>query len=229
MTTVSVMRANVRDHADVDQTDVSDAFIARSLNTAYMEIIGDASWPFLLTRAALATISGTVEYAVSAVAADCEAHRVRRLQQAGLELSYITPEQYYDLNPFGGAGVGTVAGQPRWWTVLEASVLAIWPPPPTGTARVIYVRKPPELTLDGDVPLTPTRYDDVVQTGALARVFHKIGDFDAYEQMKKEFQDSVTGIHRDLLRTQETSPLFFGGDDQPPVLLPPLMDWSYVH
>jgi hypothetical protein len=229
MAQVSVMRANVRDFADVDQTDVSDAFITRALNAAYMELIGDASWPFLLSRGTLPTTSGVVEYAVGLIAANCEAHRIRRVQQAGLDLDFVAPEQYYDLNPFGGTGVGSTGGQPRWWSVLESVTLAIWPPPPNGSARVIYVRKPADLVLDGDVPETPTRYDDVLETGALARVFQKIGDLDSSEIKKKEFTDAVGHTHADLLRTQETSPLIFGGDDNPPTLLPPLMDWSYVH
>jgi hypothetical protein len=227
MATVSVMRANVRDFADVDQTDVSDAAITRYLNASYMELIGDASWPFLLTRATLPTSSGTPEYNVSLVGSDCEAHRVRRVQMDGLELAFLAPEQYYDVNPVG-ASPNNAGGQPRWWSVLESTTLAIWPAPPDGTARVIYVRKPSALVLDGDAPETPERYDDLIETGALARTFQKIGDFDASELKKKEFTDSVGRIHADLLRTQETSPLVFGGDDQPPTLLPPLMDWSYV-
>jgi hypothetical protein len=228
MTTVSVMRANVRDFADVDQTDVSDAFITRALNAAYMELIGDASWSFLATRGALDTVAGTAEYDVTtAVAADCEAHRIRRLQMLGRDLAYVAPEQYYGVNPFG-ASSNTAGDQPMVWSILEKLVIAIWPAPPEGEARVIYIRKPGDLALDGDEPETPVRYDDILETGALARVFQKIGDLDTSELKKKEFTDAVRAIHRDLLRTQETSPLVFGGDEQPPTLLPPLMDWSYV-
>lgn len=227
MATVSVMRANVRAFADVDQVDVSDAEIARALNASYLELIGDASWSFLAARDTLATIAGTAEYDVTAMAADCEAHRIRRVQMLGRELRFIAPEQYYTVNPFG-AIANNAGGQPMLWSVLERLTLAIWPAPPDGEARVIYIRKPTDLVLDGDEPETPTRYDDLLETGALARVFQKIGDLDTAEIKKKEFSDSVTGIHRDLLRTQETSPLVYGGDEQPETLLPPLMDWSYV-
>jgi hypothetical protein len=227
MATVSEMRANVRAFADVDQTDVSDAEITRALNASYMELIGDASWSFLSARASLTTTSAQAEYDVVSIASDCEAHRIRRVQMLGRDLRYIAPEAYYGVNPFG-ASSNTAGDQPMCWAILESTTLAIWPAPPTGTARVIYVRKPPDLALDGDVPLTPSRYNDVLETGALARVFQKIGDLDTSELKKKEFSESVQGVHRDLLRTQETSPLFYGGDSQPPTLLPPLMDWSYV-
>ena len=226
MTTVSVMRANVRDFADVDQTDVSDAFITRALNAAYAELCGDVSWPFLLQRATLATVAGVTEYATETIAANCEAHRIRRVQMLGKELAFIASEQYYSVNPLG-APVAT-SSQPLWWSIAERNVLAIWPTPPLGSARVIYVRKPDLLELDGDEPETPVRYDDVIETGALARVFQKIGDLDTSELKKKEFSEAVRGVHRDLLRTQETSPLVYGGDEQPATLLPPLMDWSYV-
>ena len=226
MTTVSVMRANVRAFCDVDAVDVTDAEIARYLNAAYTELIGDASWPFLLTRASLATTAGVPEYDVTAVAADCEAHRIRMVQLLGKSLSYIAPEQYYGINPLGASASN--GSQSLFWSVLESVTVAIWPAPPTGTARVIYVRKPGELTLDTDEPETPARYDDLLETGAQARVFQKIGDLDTSEIKKKEFAEAVVSCHRDLLRTQETSPLTYGGDDQPPTLLPPLMDWSYV-
>ena len=227
MSTVSVMRANVRDFADVDQTDVSDAFITRALNAAYMELIGDASWSFLAARGTLATTSGTAEYSCLSVAADCEAHRIRRLQMLGRDLAFIAPEQYYSANPLG-ASTNTAGDQPMCWAILERLTIAIWPAPPTASARIIYIRKPTDLALDGDIPETPSRYDDVLETGALARVFQKIGDLDTSELKKKEFSEAVQGVHRDLLRTQETSPLVYGGDDQPRTLLPPLMDWGYV-
>lgn len=226
MTTVSVMRANVRAFCDVDAVDVTDAEIARYLNASYAELIGDASWPFLLARATLTTIAGQAEYDISAIAADCEAHRIRMVQMLGKSLSFIAPEQYYGINPLGA---NTSNGsQPLWWSVLEASTVAIWPATPVGTARVIYVRMPDELVLDGDEPETPLRYDDILETGAQARTYQKIGDLDASEIKKKEFTSAVQACHRDLLRTQETSPLVYGGDSQPPTLLPPLMDWSYV-
>jgi hypothetical protein len=227
MATVSDMRANVRDFADVDQTDVSDAFITRALNASYMELLGDASWSFLAARGTLVTIAAQAEYSVASVAADCEAHRIRRVQMLGKDLRYITPEAYYGVNPFG-ASTNTAGDQPLFWAVLERLTVAIWPAPAAGSARVIYIRKPTDLALDGDVPETPSRYDDLLETGALARVFQKIGDLDTSELKKKEFSSSVQGIHRDLLRTQETSPLVYGGDSQPPTLLPPLMDWDYV-
>lgn len=227
MATVSVMRANVRAFADVDQVDVSDAEIARYLNAAYLELLADASWPFLLARAILATTSAVAEYNVTALAADCEAHRIRRVQLLGRDLRYITPEQYYGMVPYGGAA-NTAGDQPLYWAILESVTLAIWPAPPAGTARIIYVRKPPELALDGDTPLTPTRYDSLIETGALASTFQKIGDLDTSEIKKKEYSEAVSAVHRDLLRTQETGPLVYGGDEQPPTLLPPLMDWSYV-
>jgi hypothetical protein len=227
MTTVSVMRANVRDFADVDQSDVSDAFISRALNASYMELIGDASWSFLAARGTLATISGTAEYDVTTIAADVEAHRIRRFQILGRDLAFIAPEQYYGINPHG-ADSNTAGDQPMFWAILEKLTIAIWPAPPTGTARVIYIRKPDALELDGDEPETPSRYDDLLETGALAKVFQKIGDLDTSEIKKKEFSEMVRSVHRDLLRTQETSPLIYGGDERPPHLLPPLMDWDYV-
>lgn len=226
MAIISEMRANVRAFADVDATDVSDAEITRALNASYMELIGDVSWSFLTARGTLATVTGTAEYSVASVASDCEAHRIRRVQMLGRDLRFIAPETYYGINPFGASA--SSGDQPMVWAVLESLTLAIWPAPPTGSARIIYVRKPPPLTLDGDSPLTPVRYDDVLETGALARVFQKIGDLDTSELKKKEFAEAVQSVHRDLLRTQETSPMVYGGDEQPPTLLPPLMDWSYV-
>jgi hypothetical protein len=225
--TVSVMRANVRAFADVDPSDVSDAEIARYLNAAYAELIGDASWPFLLARGQLATLSGQAEYGVELIASDCEAHRIRRLQMLGRDLRYIAAEQYYGINPFGATS-NTAGDQPLYWSVLEATVVAIWPAPPDGEARAIYVRKPGELVLDGDEPETPIRYDDLLETGAVARTYQKIGDIESAEIKKGEFTAAVAAVHGGLLRTQETSPLVFGGDDQPPQLLPPLMNWDYV-
>jgi hypothetical protein len=226
MTTVSVMRANVRAFCDVDQVDVSDAEIARYLDASYAELIGDASWPFLLQRANLTTVAAQAEYNTSTIAADCEAHRIRMVQMLGKNLTFIAAEQYYGINPLGANASN--GSQPLFWSIAEETVLAIWPAPPAGTARIIYVRTPGVLELDGDEPETPLRYDDVLETGAQARVFQKIGDLDTSEIKKKEFSEAVRSCHRDLLRTQETSPLVYGGDEQPPTLLPPLMDWSYL-
>jgi hypothetical protein len=225
MATVSVMRANVRDFADVDVTDVSDAFVTRALDAAYSELIGDASWPFLLARGTLVTTTGVAEYnVVSGVGADCEAHRIRQVQFLGTSLRYIAPEVYYTLNPLGASGGG--GGTSQWWAILESSTIALWPPPATGTARIIYVRKPTPLTLDAHVPEAPERYHELLETGALVKVYQKIGDFESAEIKKKEFTDSVNQIHRDLLRTQETSPLVYGGSREPVTLLPPRMPWD---
>lgn len=227
MATVSVMRANVRDFADVDASDVSDAFITRALNSAYQDMLGDEPWPFLIARGSLTTVAGVAEYAVSPIAADIEGQRIQRVQQGGVDLHFIGPEQYYSRNALG-ANVGSTGGTSRFWSLLEGVTLALWPPPPAGTARVIYVKKAPDLTLDGDVPLTPTRYDSILEAGALVYVYQKIGDFDSGTVKQKEFSSSVLSARADLLATQQTSPLVYGGADDPKGLQPARWPWDEV-
>lgn len=225
MSTVSVMRARVRDFADVDPSDVSDGFLAQSINYAYQELLGDEPWPFLLARGSLTTVSGTAEYAVSGIAADCEAHRIRRVQYLGYDLVYVTPEQYYTKNPLGATA--QTGGSTRFWTVLEAVTLGLWPPPgAAGTARVVYTKVAPALVLDGDPMLSPARYDSTIEAGALAYVYQKIGDFDSATAKQKEFTDGVRDARQDLLSTQRTGPLIYGGQEPTTQLQPPLYGWE---
>ena len=197
--------AVVRVEADVDITDVSDDEITKALKRAYLEVLADEPWPFLTARATFTSTSGQAEYDVSVVAADCEGQRIQRVQTDGIDLTRFEAEDYYIVNPEGSTA--TSGGKTRWWTTLEASTLALWPPPGANTVRVIYTKTPDVATGTA----WPERYDYAVLAGALVYVFQKIGDFDSAEVKKREFSDGARAVRADAIKPPTASPRFYGG------------------
>jgi hypothetical protein len=227
MVTLATLRAQVRAIADVDATDVSDSEINTYINDAYQEAIGEELWPFLLERTSFAGVPSQRDYVVAAViASDVEPNRILHVSTQGTKLRKIEIVDYLQLEPQGQA---ETTGVPVAWAVMENTKLVLWPTP-TGTdeIQVIYLKVAPDLTLDADEPLLPSRWAFVLKWGALSYVYQKIGDQDSQESARKFFSDAITQAVADLVKSSPPSSLVWGSHSRLPeqVLLPPRPYWD---
>jgi len=227
-TTLQAFRSQIRAQADVDTGDISDPQLNLYVNEAYLEALGDDPWPFLVTKADFTAVPSQVEYAMSSIAANLEAHRIHRVQSGGIDLRYIPPEQYFAYNPFGNTATPG-AGKAAYWTVIQNELLVLWPPPGAVDVRVVYSKIPDALAGDLDTPQTPTRYDSVIKDGAMARVHMQLVDLETSSEYRKRFGDGVVGMRNDLLKAQPSSPLLLGGQAPVDTLVPPRWPWEDVY
>lgn len=221
----TTLAARARTIADVDSVDVADSEIDAALVDGYLEALADEPWPFLQARFTFTSVAGQAEYSIGSLGqTNLEAKRIMRVQYQGFDLVRIEAEDYYTVNPQDP--IGSTGGITRWWSTLEADVLALWPPPAgTNTVRIIYTRTPSAL---GGAALTewPQRYDDALIAAALVYIYQKQGDFDSAEIKKKEFSDRVRAIRSDAMKPNVYTPRYIGGapeaDDRPrpPILVP---------
>jgi hypothetical protein len=223
---LGTLRAQVRQIADVDATDVSDAEINTYLNDSYQELIGEELWPFLLTRVSFNTVADTSDYTASVVASDLEVNRVLHLSTQDLKLKKLEVVDYLQLEPHGDT---TSTGNPVAWATMENTYLVLWPTPTAvNSVSVVYLKTAPDLTLDLDEPLFPSRWHYILKWGALSYVYQKIGDLDSQESARKFFDEASRAAVADLVKSSPPAQLVWGGRHQPPrtVLLPPRQYWD---
>jgi len=209
MPNLGTLRAQVRAIADVDATDVSDADINTYINDAYQEAIADEQWPFLLTRAVFNTVSGTADYDVTSVLeSTAEAHRILHVSSEGIKLEKLETAHYLMLEPHGGsAGSGT----PQAWTTMDGTKLVLWPAPGgIASVQVVYLKLAPDLTQDTNEPLFPSRYHHVLKWGALRFLYTKIGDLESAEGATKTYEDGVSVLVADLVKSTPPTALIWG-------------------
>lgn len=141
------------------------------LNEANTMLEAERDWPWRVTQTTFSTVAGQQEYAQGVFASAADWLRTTELRISGSEpLSLRTVLDLDVRNPSGAQG------RP-WEYAFHGDTLLLSPVPDavyTMTHR--YVRVPPTLALDADVPLMPTmfRYAIVWQAASLA--YSRVGD-----------------------------------------------------
>jgi hypothetical protein len=227
MATLGTLRAQVRQIADVDATDVSDAEINTYINDAYQEAIGEELWPFLLARTNFAGVASQRDYVVASdISSDVEPNRILHVSTQGLKLRKVEVVDYLQLEPHGQT---ETTGVPQAWAVMENTKLVLWPTPTTtDTVEIIYLKVAPDLTLDTDEPLFPSRWHYLLKWGGLSYVYQKIGDLESQESARGFFDKATEAAVADLVKSSPPGRLVWGERSRLPeqVLLPPRPYWE---
>lgn len=227
MANLGTLRAQVRQIADVDATDVSDAEINTYLNDAYQEAIGEELWPFLLARDEASAVASQSDYIVASwFASDMEPNRILHVSTRGIKLRKIEVVDYLQLEPHGQT---ETTGVPVAWAVMENTRLVLWPTPTTtDTIQVIYLKVAPDLTQDADEPLFPSRWHYTLKWGGLSYVYQKIGDLESQESARNFFDEAMKAAVADLVKSSPPARLVWGSQSRlaEQVLLPPRPYWE---
>lgn len=162
-----------------------------AINSVYREIVGDHRWKWLEAQsAAVPTVAGTAGYALTAFGTDV-VHPLRvhfGSTAIGFEdLSYIPPEEMQRLQFQDRAGDSR--GVPTNWTYQNSQII-LWPEPDSASYSIFldYVKDPPDLSADGDTPLLPATYHDLLVVGAIAEIATRQRDWATHDRYRTRFQ-----------------------------------------
>jgi len=215
MANLATLRSQIRQLADVDASDVSDAEVNTYINDAYQEALGNDPWPFLIARATFNTVNAQSDYTATDMAlTDLEMPRLLAVMSAGVDLEELQPQHYFQLQPYG-ASPSTASTSLLHYTILEGTKLVLWPTPSAAQAvQIVYVKLASDLTDDANIPVFPSRYHFVLKWGGLKYLYLKIGDTDSATDVGKKFSDGIDLLVQDLLKAPSVTPLIWGRRQQ---------------
>lgn len=167
----------------LQQSSAGEARIDRWLNQSYQALCEAEDWPFLeMNTTSTAPISFENLRSVIDVKRSDQVSLVKRSRQ-------ILARRYPDLS---------LPGTPRHW-YLEGDSLKTYPVDATENLSVRFIRVPSELEEDGDEPLVPSRYRDLIVDGAVLKAYKDTDNFEAYGSLATVVQDGVSGMARTLM------------------------------
>lgn len=181
MSTLAQLRTAVRDEiSEPTPGFVSNAEIDRWLNRANYDLI-DAAGVEATSAQSITTADGTESYALPADIGMVE--QVELLDSADSTIFTI-------LRPLSLSERDTEGkGRPRGYYVLGTSLYLVPTPDAVYTLRVWHTRAGVTLSADGDTPIVPTRFHDLLTLYAVAQAKRKSDD-PAYQTY---LQDYVAG------------------------------------
>ena len=100
-------------------------------------------------------------------------------------LLYYEPPQQFKERSYVDRDVGT----PQYWTYSQGAY-RLWPrPDKTYTVDIDYVKDPADLSADGDTPLLPATYHDLLIWGAVRDITFRERDWNGNNVATKRFED----------------------------------------
>lgn len=160
--------------------------LKRWVNQSYREITDMAQWPFLE-----ATKEGTAPVTVADLA-----HVLSVTNKTVDEtLDYLDRRTVVDVDPaLNDTGIAEY-----WYREGETSV-RVYPLDTSSTLVVRYLKLPAELSADGDVPLIPAAYHDLIVDGAVVRAFKNRDEYQAAQFIRQEWERGVRQMKHTLLK-----------------------------
>lgn len=188
MATLATLRTEFQARGfDFDSAARVDAWI----NRAYMELAEEEEWPWLYT-----TTSGAAPLAVS---------DVRMIESVidtttGVKLVPLDRRHLTDIS-----NDLAITGSPTFYYFSAESTIDVYPAA-TDTLAVRYWKVPAELSADGDTPLLPSRFHQLLVDGALVFGYYDTDNFEAALQCRDLFESGKARMRESLMVRQADRP-----------------------
>lgn len=167
---------------------VSDAEVKRWLNRANYDLV-DAAGIEATSSQSISTVNGTESYALAA--------DVGLVEQVEL-VDATDTTTFTILTPLSLEQRVEGKGSPLGWYVIGTSLFVAPLPDGVYTLRVWYTRSGVTLTADGDIPIIPAKYHDLLSLFAIGEAKRK-GDDPAYLTYRQDYvagRDGMIGYLR---------------------------------
>jgi hypothetical protein len=179
------------------------------LNSVYRRLCGRKRYRWQEAQGTIVTVAGTTSYATTFLHPD--ALRI----EIGSEFPEMKYADYEDLRDLQHRDRDR--GTPSFWT-YGRGLLHIWPAPDrVYTMTVDYTLDPADLSADGDIPILPVTYHDILVWGAIKEIAFRQRDWAAHQYATKEFDDRLhdmeaeTGIKQRQSSSHVKSSGFYDG------------------
>lgn len=173
------------------------------INSVYRRLAGRRRWKWTEAQnTSIVTVAGTSAYALTGITDFLHPDAVRiEVGTEYLPMEYMDYEELRDRQH-----ADRDRGVPEFWTIGRGQLL-LWPTPErVYTVTVDYTKDPPDLSADGDTPIFPATYHDILVWGAIKEISFRQRDWGAHQYATKEFDDRLMEMEREYgIRQRQTS------------------------
>ena len=215
--TLTTLRSQVRDMADLDETDLSNTIIDQFAREGFQRIYAlERRWPILQETYTFSTVANQREYTVSTIGDIREIISVVDTSTQGARLSLI------DYNDAESIWLGNldVASRPYFYSFWDKK-LQLWAKPDIVYPITVRAFRNPVYTwlsnITENIDLDEW-FHAILPYFVLARVYQRQEDSDLANMYMKSFEEGVAFARRDLMKASSAQPVVMSGGRQYPTM-----------
>ena len=215
--TLTTLRSQVRDMADLDETDLSDAVIDQFAREGFQRIYAlERRWPILQETYTFNTVANQREYTISTIGDIREIISVVDTSTQGARLTLI------DYNNAEEIWLGNldVASRPYFYSFWDKK-LQLWAKPDIVYPMTVRAFRNPVYTWLTDINESidlDEWFHAILPYFVLARVYQRQEDSDLSNMYMKSFEEGVAFARRDLMKASSAQPVVMSGGKQYPTM-----------
>ena len=215
--TLTTLRSQVRDMADLDATDLSDAVIDQFAREGFQRIYAlERRWPILQESYTFNTVANQREYTISTIGDIREIISVVDTSTQGARLTLI------DYNDAESIWLGNldVASRPYFYSFWDKK-LQLWAKPDIVYPMTVRAFRNPVYTWLTDIAESidlDEWFHAILPYFVLARVYQRQEDSDLANMYMKSFEEGVAFARRDLMKASSAQPVIMSGGRQYPTM-----------
>jgi hypothetical protein len=215
--TLTTLRSQVRDMADLDATDLSNSVIDQFAREGFQRIYAlERRWPILQETYTFNTVANQREYTVSTIGDIREIISVVDTSTQGARLSLI------DYNDAESIWLGNldVASRPYFYSFWDKK-LQLWAKPDIVYSMTVRAFRNPVYTwltnITQDIDLDEF-FHAILPYFVLARVYQRQEDAQLAAMYLGTFEEGVAIAKRDLMKASSAQPVIMSGGKQYPTM-----------
>ena len=215
--TLTTLRSQVRDMADLDETDLSDTIIDQFAREGFQRIYAlERRWPILQETYTFNTVANQREYTISTIGDIREIISVVDTSTQGARLTLI------DYNDAEQIWLGNldVASRPYFYSFWDKK-LQLWAKPDIVYPMTVRAFRNPVYTWLTDITENidlDEFFHAILPYFVLARVYQRQEDSDLANMYLKSFEEGVGIARRDLMKASSAQPVIMSGGRQYPTM-----------
>ena len=215
--TLTTLRSQVRDMADLDETDLSNTIVDQFAREGFQRIYAlERRWPILQESYTFNTVANQREYTISTIGDIREIISVVDTSTQGARLSLI------DYNDAESIWLGNldVASRPYFYSFWDKK-LQLWAKPDIVYPMTVRAFRNPVYTWLTDITEEidlDEFFHAILPYFVLARVYQRQEDSDLANMHMKSFEEGVAFARRDLMKASSAQPVVMSGGRQYPTM-----------
>ena len=215
--TLTTLRSQVRDMADLDETDLSNTIVDQFAREGFQRIYAlERRWPILQETYTFNTVANQREYTISTIGDIREIISVVDTSTQGARLSLI------DYNDAEQIWLGNldVASRPYFYSFWDKK-LQVWAKPDIVYPITVRAFRNPVYTWLTDITEEidlDEFFHAILPYFVLARVYQRQEDSDLANMHMKSFEEGVAFARRDLMKASSAQPVVMSGGRQYPTM-----------
>jgi len=215
--TLTTLRSQVRDMADLDETDLSNTLIDQFAREGFQRIYAlERRWPILQETYTFNTVANQREYTISTIGDIREIISVVDTSTQGARLTLI------DYNDAESIWLGNldVASRPYFYSFWDKK-LQLWAKPDIVYSMTVRAFRNPVYTWLTDITENidlDEFFHAILPYFVLARVYQRQEDAQLAAMYLGTFEEGVAIAKRDLMKASSAQPVIMSGGKQYPTM-----------